>query len=198
MLGALDAGIDTDSAQLRWTLHTSAYTPNRQTHDFVNDLTGELATANGYTQGGITVVGSRALTVADSWGTSRANSTAYTVGAVVRPASANGFLYRAVTSGTSGGSVPAFPTVVGQTVADGSVTWECAGSAIVVLDTTDPVWPAASFTGVRHAVLSDRTAGTAATQRLLGYIDFTTDRAGQGGSFTVQLNSQGVFHWFIP
>lgn len=202
VLGMLNGEIDSDSAQLRWTLHTSAYTPNRQTHDFVDDLTGELATGAGYTAGGVTVAGSRTLTVANSWGTQRANSTAYTVGTIVRPATGNGFLYRATNSGTTGASVPAFPTVVGQTVLDGAagtgVTWECVGSAIVVFDTADPVWPAASFTGVRYAVLSERTPATAAAQRLIGYIDFTSDRAGQGGSFTITLNAQGAFHFLIP
>lgn len=201
VLAMLNGELDTDSAQLRWTLHTSAYTPDRLTHDFVNDLTGELAAGSGYTQGGVTVAGTRTLTVANSWTTQRANSTAYTVGTVVRPATGNGFLYRATNAGTTGASVPAFPTVVGQTVTDGSgpgVTWECVGSAVVVLDTADPSWPAFSATGIRYAVLSDRTAGTAATQRLIAYIDLVSDRAGQGGAFTITLNAQGVAHLFVP
>ncbi len=31
------------------TLHTSSYTPNQDTHDYFNDLTNQLSTANGYT-----------------------------------------------------------------------------------------------------------------------------------------------------
>lgn len=35
------------------TLHTSTYTPNQDTHDLFSELTNELATANGYTNGGM-------------------------------------------------------------------------------------------------------------------------------------------------
>jgi hypothetical protein len=58
---------------------------------------------------------------------SRANNTLYGAGDVVRPATANGWLYQATTSGTSGGSVPSFPTIYGDTVADGGVTWRAIG-----------------------------------------------------------------------
>jgi len=36
-------------------LHTSAYTPDAANHNFQDDLTNELPTANGYTVGGITL-----------------------------------------------------------------------------------------------------------------------------------------------
>lgn len=42
---------DTDSFKL--SLHTSGYTPDQDAHDFFNDATSELATANGYTAGGV-------------------------------------------------------------------------------------------------------------------------------------------------
>lgn len=197
---ALNKEIDFDTDTLVVTLHTATYTPNRATHAYVSDLAAELATGSGYTVGGRTVTTkTMTTTAANSWGTSRANSTAYVVGDVVRPASGNGFLYRATNSGTSGGSVPTYPTVVGQTVVDGGVTWENIGTAITVLDFDDPTWPApSSFTSVRYAVLSDRTPGTAGTQPLLGYSDFTTDQAGAGGDFKVALSSQGALHIFTP
>lgn len=37
------------------SLHTSAYTPNQDTHEVFADATNELATANGYTAGGGTL-----------------------------------------------------------------------------------------------------------------------------------------------
>jgi hypothetical protein len=40
-------------AGLTITLHTSTYAPDRDLHDFFNDATNELTTANGYTAGGI-------------------------------------------------------------------------------------------------------------------------------------------------
>ena len=50
--------VDWNSDTLKATLHTSSYTPNQDTHNFQDDLTNELSTANGYTAGGDTVVGS--------------------------------------------------------------------------------------------------------------------------------------------
>lgn len=193
---AFNAELDTDVSAWTWTLHTSGMTPDRNLHDYVNDLTNELATAGGYTQGGVVSTATRTRTAANSWATTRANSTAYTLGTVVRPATGNGFLYRAVVAGTTGGSVPTYPTVVGTTVVDGGVTWECAGSAITVITTPNPVWASSSFTGHRYSVLSYRNGGTAATQPLVAYIDHVTDRAGQSGSYTLTLSAQGVLHFF--
>jgi hypothetical protein len=67
----------------------------------------------------------------------RTNNTLYGAGDVVRPASGNGWLYQATTSGTSGGSVPSFPTTYGGTVADGGVTWRAFSQAgdVTMVDT---------------------------------------------------------------
>lgn len=51
------AGIDMDAATWKLALLTASYTPDRDTHDFYNDLTNELATASGYTAGGVTLSG---------------------------------------------------------------------------------------------------------------------------------------------
>lgn len=197
-LQAFNSELDTDVTQWVWTLHTSTYIPDRVAHDYVDDLTAELVSGGGYTAGGVASAASRTKTAANSWGTSRANSTAYTVGTVVRPATGNGFLYRAVVAGTSGSTVPTFSTVVGRETVDGSVVWQNVGVVITVITTPDPVWNAASFTGARYAVLSYRAAGTTATRPLVAYVDFGGDRAGQSGSFTVALSAQGVLHWFSP
>lgn len=50
-------------------------------------------------------------------------TTAYTVGNLVVPTTANGYSYRATTSGTSAGAPPTWPTTSGQTVGDGTVNW---------------------------------------------------------------------------
>lgn len=61
-------------------------------------------------------------------GTAWAGSTAYSVGANVRPVSANGFKYICTTGGTSSGIEPTWPTTLKGTVTDGTVTWTCAGA----------------------------------------------------------------------
>lgn len=194
-LKALNAEIDLDDGMV-FTLHTNAYALNRFTNAYVSDLTNELATAGGYTAGGLAAgVVSRTLTIANSWATQRANTTAYTAGDVVRPAAGNGFLYRATTSGTTAGAPPAFPTNIGDTVVDGSVTWTCYGRAIIVFTSANlPTWATATFTA-RYLVLSDRTAGAANQQPLFAVRDFGADQTGGGGSFTVNPHpTLGIAH----
>ena len=44
---------------------------------------------------------------------------------LVQPTTNNGYIYQCTTAGTSGGSEPTWPTTIGNTVADGTVTWTC-------------------------------------------------------------------------
>lgn len=50
---ALMGGVDLDSDTIKVTLHTATYTPDQDAHDFFDDATNELATASGYTAGGV-------------------------------------------------------------------------------------------------------------------------------------------------
>lgn len=50
-----DGTIDLDTDTFKVTLHTSSYTPNASTHAVYADLTNELSTASGYTNGGATL-----------------------------------------------------------------------------------------------------------------------------------------------
>lgn len=63
----------------------------------------------------------------------RANSTAYSVGDRVAPATPSGRMYRCIVGGTSASSVPTWPSLrsayLGQIITDGTVTWEDAGHA---------------------------------------------------------------------
>lgn len=189
---------DWDSDAITVTLHTASYTPNLDTHDYVDDLTNELANGSGYTTGGVVLSSlTRTYTAANSWATTAATSTAYALGRVVRPTSGNGFLYRAAVAGTSGGSAPTWGTVVGGTTTDGGVTWENVGSGVIVLDAADPSWATFSAGPFRYAVFSDRTPGTAGTQPLLGITDFGSNQTGGGGPYSVQFSDQGVFQIFV-
>jgi hypothetical protein len=198
--GRILAGdVDWDNDDLRLTAHTSAYTP-ADADDFVADLTNELATSGGYTSGGLAVLSeSITTTLASSWSVQRAASTAYVVDDVVRPAAANGWLYRCVVAGTTAAGLPTYPTVLGQIVTDGGVTWEAYGRAICVLGFTDPVWTGFSAGPFRYLVLSDRTPAGAGAQPLLGYLDLVTDRTGGGGNFTVTMHAAlRALHVAIP
>lgn len=58
--------------------------------------------------------------------TAWAASTAYTLGAVRRPTTANGYVYTVTASaGTSAASEPTWPTTIGATVTDNGMTWTC-------------------------------------------------------------------------
>lgn len=48
-----DVNYLTGTVQL--SLHTDTYVPDRDTHDFFNDATGEVANGDGYTTGGATL-----------------------------------------------------------------------------------------------------------------------------------------------
>ncbi|MFI7547210.1 hypothetical protein [Actinoplanes sp. NPDC049599] len=193
-LSLLNKEADLNSDTLKVTLHSSSHTLGINTHQYVSDLTDELSTAGGYTAGGATVTGSFALTVANSWASTHATATAVPLGAVRRPSTGNGYLYRAVVAGTTGGTAPTWPTVVGTTVIDGGVTWLCIGTAVVVLDLGDTTLWAAPFTAGpwRYLVVSDRTPGSASTQPLVCVFDFGTDQTGGGGAYDLATPVEGI------
>lgn len=65
----------------------------------------------------------------------RANTTAYALNDYVLPATPNGFVYKATAAGTSGGSIPTYPTTLGGTVVDGTVTWTNVGRGTLTANT---------------------------------------------------------------
>lgn len=184
-------------------LTTSAYTPNRDTHETKADVTNEIS-GTGYTAGGVTLASKTiTYTAADSWATARANSTAYAVGDVVRPATGNGHLYRCVIAGTSGGTIPTYTLVSGNTLTDGTVTWAEIGSGITVIDSADPQWTTATFSA-RYGVVY-RDSGTAATSPLFWLLEamddtLTTpqDASVSGSTFTIQLSALGFANFATP
>lgn len=85
----------------------------------------------------------------------RANTTAYGLGQQVTPATLNGYVYRCTVAGTSGGSAPAWPTTIGATVTDGTVTWTCQDtdarvSNLRILLAPADTTPLAAFAGARY------------------------------------------------
>lgn len=59
-------------------------------------------------------------------------NTAYSLKNRVQPTTTNGFWYRVTSAGTTHATVePTWPTAIGGTVVDGTVTWTCEGAAPV-------------------------------------------------------------------
>lgn len=56
-LATLSKEIDWIDDTIKVSLHTSAYTPDQDTHDYANDLSNEVANGNGYATGGATLAG---------------------------------------------------------------------------------------------------------------------------------------------
>lgn len=183
--------IDFLSDNIYCALVSSAYTPNLATHDFWDDVVANEVSGTGYTANGA-LLASKTLTVtaANSWATTAATSTVYSLGRIVRPSAGNGYLYRATVAGTSGGSAPTWPTVVGQTVTDGTVTWTNVGQVIIQWDAADPSWAASTITA-RYGVLYNRTPASDATRPLMGLIDFGSDKSTSSGTFTIAFDALG-------
>lgn len=61
-----------------------------------------------------------------------AATTAYSLAAIVSPVTGNGYFYECTTAGTTAGTEPTWPTVVGNTVTDGTVVWTCRASTVTI------------------------------------------------------------------
>jgi hypothetical protein len=186
--------IDYLSDTINIALVTSSYTPNLATHDFWDDVVANEVSGTGYTANGATL-GSKTITItaANSWATTWATATAYSLGRIVRPTSGNGFLYRASVAGTSHASTePTWPTTIGVTVVDNSsVTWTNIGRTLIQWDAVDPSWASSTITA-RYAVVYDRTPGSDATRPLIGLIDFGGNQTTNNGTFTITFDTLGM------
>ena len=112
--------------------------------------------------------------------TARAATTAYVLNDLRRPAAPNGILYKCTTAGTSSAGTPTWPTTIGATVVDGTVTWTAwAYSVIARLNSTSfavgsMIQPFGGNGYWYECVVAGTTAGTAPTFTG-GYGDLITD-----------------------
>ncbi len=188
--GAIALTTDT----LKMALLGSGYTPNLTADNHWSDISSHEITGTGYTAGGVTLTSvTLTLTAANSWSVQWAALTAYTYGQIVRPAVGNGFLYRCVVAGTSGGSAPSFPTVVGETVVDSGVTWACLGDAALVFTSDTAQWTSATFTA-DYAVIYDTQSGTPSAEPLIVLNTFAAAQSPAAQTF--QVIPDGTLGWF--
>jgi hypothetical protein len=164
---AFAKNISLTSDTLKMALMTSSYTPDYGTNAHWSDINGFEITGTGYTAGGVTLT-SPAVAAADanSWATSWAGTTSYLQGNIIKPATPNGFIYMAAVAGTSGGSAPTFPTVIGEDVTDGGVTWVCLGVSYFTFTTATAQWTGATFSTL-FAVIYDAQTGVSTTEPLI-------------------------------
>lgn len=192
----LNKEVDLDSDALKIMGVTSSYTFSAA-HDYKDDITNEI-TGTGYTATGAALASvTCAYVAANSWAVARANSTAYVAGDVVRPATGNGFLYQALTSGTSAGTIPTYPTTIGGTVVDSGVTWMCVAAGGIVFDAADPAWTSSTFT-VRAFVVYDSTPASDATRPLIAFIDLGADVPVTASTFTLTIDARGIVYLLVP
>lgn len=192
---------DAFQGNIKWTTDTikmalmgSGYTPALSTDHHWSDISANETTGTGYTAGGNTMASLTATeTAANSWALTWTASHAYVFGDVVKPGTANGFLYMCVVAGTSAASGPVFPTTYGATVTDGGVTWACMGRNITVFSSASVTWSAATVTA-SYAVIYDAQTGTAATEPLVNLQDFGGSQTATGSTFTVAPDA--TYGWF--
>lgn len=81
-------------------------------------------------------------------------------------------------------------TAGGQTIGTRTRTYDAANN-VVVLDGADVTWASSTITA-RYAVIYDATPTTAATQPLIGYLDFVSDQSSTNGNFTITWDASGI------
>lgn len=128
-MSLLNGEINVVSHTLKATLHTSSYTPNKDTHRYQSSLTNELSTGSGYTSGGLSLSG-KSLTYDSSTDTA----------------------------------------------------W---------LDCDDLLWDPSTLTA-RYCVIADVNSGSAATNPLIGWIDFEANKSSDNGPFKVVVAATGL------
>lgn len=202
VIGAFMNGeIDWDSNDIKVMLLGAGYTPNFDTHDYLDDIVAnEIAAGGGYSAGGSALAGkARTFTVANSWANAWAAGTTYEAGYIVRPTTGNGFVYMAQGAGASHAvTEPTWPTTIGDEVVDNGVTWTCVGKGVLALTATSPVTWATSNITARYAVIYNNTPGTNGTKNVILCIDKGSAITSTDSDFKVNLPAQGCLLFAIP
>lgn len=82
-------------------------------------------------------------------------------------------------------------TAGGATLASKTMTPN-TGTNTYAYDAADTTWTTSTITA-RYAVLYDSTPGTAATNPLIGYVDFGENVSSTAGTFSIVWDAAGIF-----
>lgn len=188
---AFSGNINWASDTIKLALLTSSAAPDLSAWVHFSDVTNEVS-GTGYTAGGVTLgTKTHAITAANSWATTW-SATTWAAGAVVRPSTGNGFLYQTPNGGTSTGTAPSFPTIVGETVTDsGSVIWANVGYSVLVLSSAAAVWTTSTFSAQYGVVY--KSTGTGTTSPLISIVNLGASSSVSSGTFT--FNPDAALGW---
>lgn len=192
ILSAFDGAIIYGTDEMKAMLVTNSYSPDYAANQYKSDVVAYETSGAGYTAGGVALAGKTlSVVAAGSWSRQWAATTAYLVGQIIRKPTSNGHLYRCIVAGTSASSEPTFPTVSGQIVTDGTVTWaECGVSAIVFNCTSPIAWTGLTLS-FRYVVVYDNASGADATRPLLCCLDMGA-QSFTGGTLNVVIPTEGL------
>jgi hypothetical protein len=193
----MGGAIDWTVTSFRVALHTSTYSPDIDTDTVQNTLGNEVAAGGGYTTGGEALTTVAEAIVQDGSATAWSGTTAYLVGDVVRPVSANGNLFRCIIAGSSAAGEPTWTNAatVGLDIVDSTVTWENIGTSFIKLDGTDLSWTPSTTITARYAVIYvDAGDGS---DFLVGLVDFGQDESSVNGDFDINWHADGILQAFI-
>lgn len=82
-------------------------------------------------------------------------------------------------------------TAGGATLGTKTVNYT-SGTNTQAFDAADTLWTTSTLTA-RYAIIYDSTPGTAATNPLIGYVDFGADVSSVAGTFTITWDAGGIF-----
>lgn len=189
------------SDTIKCALILSTYTPSDTHEFFATSVDAYEAAGTGYTAGGQTLTSKTVTTtLANSWATPWAATTAYAAGDVIRPTTGNGHVYVCQTAGTSAGAEPSWPTADYGQVADNTAVWVEAGGAVIKFDSGDLSWssstiPSSRPPDVRYAVFY-RVGTAGVSDYLISYLDFGQDEHTVADTFGITIAQAGITQGF--
>lgn len=185
---------------IKVSLHTDQYTPNQDTDDFFNDVTGEVAIVS-TTLSSSASAGATTISVAASVAVGNVVTIGGTEQRKVSAVSGAGpytLTIPALTSAWASGTTVASGTgytAGGVTLASKALTYT-AGTNTLTVDAAD-VSIAASSIGARYAVIRKDT-GTSSTSPLIAYADFGQDIISLAAAFAIQWDPAGILSPSTP